>query len=133
MILKRKNLYRQPGYNTKKMRDLLFKNLTSSDRRKRVISSCETVEKEGMRTVIRRHFVCKVIEIGDALRKKPLTQIYIRRIYDHIQQEKILFCRMKGSLYAKSKGRLFLILFGHSFKIDLRPVIPVLTLTKRGI
>ena len=110
-----------PAKNFKKMRDLVFKNLISSDRSKRMISSCETVDKQGMRTIIRRHFVCKVIDIDDHFLEKPLPQIFIRRICKPIRQQKSLFCRMKGSLYASSKGRLFLILFGHSFRIDLRP------------
>jgi len=74
-----------------------------------------------MLTTIRRHFVCKIIEIKGDVRQKPVSQIYVRRNCNHTQKQKSLFCRIKGSLFAESNGRLFLILFGHSFKVDLRP------------
>jgi len=103
------------------MRDLVFKNLTSPNRRKRVISSCETDSRQGMLTIIRRHFVYKVIEIKGALSEKPTSQIYIRRICNLVRKQETFFCRLKGGLYAKSNGRVYLILFGHSLKIDLKP------------
>ena len=109
------------------MRDLVFRNSTSSDRRKRVISSCETLQRQGMRIVIRRHFVCKVIEISDTFIEKPLSQVYVSRICSYRQQQERFFFRMKASIYARSKGRLFLILFGHSLKIDSRPAIKIIS------
>ncbi len=102
----------------KKMHDLIFKNQTSNDRTRRAISSCETVERQGMRTVIRRHFIYKAIEIKDNFRARPLSQIYIRRDCNSVKHQERFFCRIKASLYAKCNGRLFLILFGHSLKID---------------
>jgi hypothetical protein len=78
-----------------------------------------------MCTTIRRHFVCQAIEIKDTFGEKPLPLVRIRRICNHIHRQESLFCRMKASLYAKSNGRLFLILFGHSFKIESRPVISI--------
>jgi hypothetical protein len=103
------------------MRDLVFKNLTSPDRRKKVISSCETDRKQGMLTIIRRHFIYKVIDIKGALREKPTSHVYIRRICNRAKKQETFFCRLKGGLYAKSKGKVYLILFGHSLKIDLKP------------
>ena len=105
------------------MRDLVFKNLTSSDRKKKIIYSCEVIRKRGMHTTIRRHFVCKVFEIKDIFKEKPLAQVYISRNLNRIRHQKSFFCRMKASLYAKNKGRLFLILFGHSLKIDSKPIV----------
>jgi len=109
------------------MRNLVFKNLTSQDHKKRVISTCETVEKQGLRTVVRKHFVCKLIEIDEVPSIKPLPQVYISRICNHLKQQESFSCRMKASLYAKTKGRLFLVLFGHSLKIDSNPIIRALT------
>lgn len=105
------------------MRDLIFKNLTSTDRSRRVICSSETLDKQGMRTIIRKHFVYKVMEIDDAPKQKPIPQVFVFRVCNHLKQQERFFCRMKASLYAKSKGRIFLILFGHSLKIDSRPII----------
>ena len=105
------------------MRDLVLKNVTSSDRSKRIISSCEIIRKRGICTTIRRHFVCKVFEITDIFKEKPLPQVYVCRNLDRVRRQKSFFCRMKASLYTKSKGRLFLVLFGHSLKIDSKPVV----------
>ena len=80
-----------------------------------------------MRTTIRRHFICKMIEIKGALKDKPLPQVYVRRMCDHAKQQESYFCRMKASLYAKSKGKLFLVLFGHSLKIDSRSIVTILS------
>jgi len=107
-----------------KMRNLVFKNLTSPDRTKKIISSREILEKQGIRTIIRRRFVCKLIEIKEKLKEKPLPKFYVCRITNHIQKQESFFYRIKASLYLKDKGRLFLVLFGHSLKIDSRPAIP---------
>jgi len=109
------------------MRDLVFKKLTSLERGRKIISSCEILEKQGMRTVIRRRFVCKMIEIKDTAREKPVPQFYLYRISNHLQQQESFFYRTKASIYLKDKGRLFLVLFGHSLKIDSRPAISILT------
>jgi hypothetical protein len=116
-----RNQNNSPAKTFKKMRDLVFKNLTSPDRRKKMISSCEIDRKQGMLTIIRRHFIYKVIEIKGALKEKPISQIYIRRICNRVKKQESFFCRLKGGLYAKSNGRVYLILFGHSLKIDLKP------------
>ena len=108
------------------MRNIVYKNLTSANRKRRMISSCEVMEKQGMRTTIRRHFVYKATEINDILKQKPLPQVYIRRVCNQNQQQESFFCRMKASLYARSKGRLFLILFGHSLKIESKPIVTII-------
>ena len=107
------------------MRNLVFKNLTSQDRRKKIISSCETMDKEGMRTVVRRRFICKMFEIKTKLKQKPLPQLYLYRVCNRAQQQESFSYRMKASLYLENQGRLFLVLFGHSLKIESRPAISV--------
>ena len=105
------------------MRDLVVKHLTSPDRRKKLISSCETTQLKGRRTIIRRHFVYKIIDINDCdLSERPAPEVYVRRICNHFKRQETFFYRLKSSLYAKSNGRVYLILFGHSFKIDLEPI-----------
>lgn len=114
------------------MRDLLFKNLTSNDRKRRILSSSEIVDKEGVRNIICRHFVCIVKELsptsiakGQAKHDempKPLPYLYMLKKHDNKEKKEKFFCRIKGSLYAVNQGRLFLILFMHSLKITLMPV-----------
>ena len=101
------------------MRDLLFKNLTSNNKRRRIISSSEVTEKQGVRTVIHRHFVSIVKEVKDSQAQKPLSHIYVLRERNSKEQQERFFCRIKGSMYLVNNGKLFLVLFTHSLKISL--------------
>lgn len=101
------------------MRDLLFKTLTSEDKKRKVLASSEIVDRQGVRSIIRRHFVCTVKEIKDNEVKKPLPYVYVLKEHNTKEHKEKFFCRIKGSIYAVSNGRLFLILFMHSLKITL--------------
>jgi hypothetical protein len=101
------------------MRDLLFKNLTSSDKRRKIITSSEVTEKQGVRTEIHRHFVSIVKEVKDKQLEKPLSYIYVLRARNNKEQKERFFCRIKGSMYLVNNGKLFLVLFMHSLKISL--------------
>ncbi|MDO8662577.1 MAG: hypothetical protein Q7K98_05080 [Candidatus Omnitrophota bacterium] len=102
------------------MRDLLFKNLTSDDHRRKIIASSEIVEKQGVRSIIRRHFICMVKEIKDERNiQKPLPHLYILKEHNTREQKEKFFCKIKGSLCAVHKGKLLLVIFMHSLKIDL--------------
>lgn len=101
------------------MRDLIFKNLTSTDRKKRVISSSEIADSQGVRSVIRRHFVCLVKEIEGTNSGKPESNLTIIRQRNTKESRERFFCKFKGSICAVSSGKLFLILYMHSLVIDL--------------
>jgi len=104
------------------MRDLLFKNLTSSDKKKRVIISSEVYDERGYRSIIRRHFVCMIKEVKYLPLAKPVPYIYVLKQRNTKEQKERFFCRIKGSVYVICKERLYLVLFMHSLKIDLLPV-----------
>lgn len=106
------------------MRDLLFKNLTSQDKRKRVISTSEINEKEGIRSIIRRHFICLIREVKDKPLPQPLPCLYILKETNHKKQLQKFLYRIKGSVYLVQKERLFQILFAHSLMIILHRVMP---------
>lgn len=101
------------------MRDLTFKNLTSSDKRKRIISSSETADEEGVHILIRRHFVCLVREIEGTTVKKQDSSLSVIRIRNTREQRERFFSKFKGSICAVSKGKLFLISYIHSLVVDL--------------
>ncbi|MDD2680229.1 MAG: hypothetical protein PHO03_05490 [Candidatus Omnitrophica bacterium] len=102
------------------MRDLLFKNLTSNDRRRKIIASSEIIDKHGVCSTIRRHFICMVKEVKDGQNiEKPAPYLYVLKSHNTKEQREKFFCKIKGSLCAVHKGRLFLVIFMHSLKIDL--------------
>ena len=100
------------------MRDLLFKNLTSRDGKRKALSSSEIQDREGVRSIIRRHFICMVKDVKDA-KEKPLSYLYVLKERNSKEQKERFYCRIKGSVYVISGCRLFLLLFTHSLKIDL--------------
>jgi len=104
------------------MRDLLFKNLTSEDKRRKIIATSEIMDKEGVRSTIRRHFVCILKEVESNKTEMPLPNLYILKERNRKSQKEKFFCRIKGSVYAIANGKLFLILFMHSLKINLETI-----------
>lgn len=101
------------------MRELLFKNLTSQDKRRRVIASSEVSDNQGIHTVVRRHFVYLVREIKGKGTQRPKPYLYVLREHNNTSQTEKFFCRLKASVYAVYQGKLYLILFMHSLKIIL--------------
>jgi len=105
------------------MRDLLFKNLTSPSKRRRIITSSEIFDKQGVRSIIHRHFVYIIREIKDDYKiEKPSPYIYVLKEHNNKEQRERFFCRIKGSIEAQSQGKAYLILFMHSLKIHLVPI-----------
>ncbi|RKY32291.1 MAG: hypothetical protein DRP74_02965 [Candidatus Omnitrophota bacterium] len=107
------------------MRDLLFKNLTSVDKKRKVIISSEVTDKAGLRSVIKRHFICVVREVKSEEIEKPLPYLYVLKERNTDEKKEKFFCKLKGSIFAINKGRVYLILFMHSLKITLRPVASI--------
>jgi len=101
------------------MRDLLFRNITSTDKKRKIIASSEIDDKQGMRTIIRRHFVCIVKEIKERNLTKPLPYLYVLKEHNSKEHKEKFFFRIKGSICAISNDKLYLILFMHSLKINL--------------
>jgi len=101
------------------MRDLLFRNLTSADRRRKVLACAEIIDNAGVRTIIRRHFIYMAQEI-----QKPPSQVdkpYLKVVKLRNSKSRIerFFCKMKGSIVATYDNRLFLIKFMHTLNINL--------------
>jgi hypothetical protein len=103
------------------MREMVFRNLTSDDRRKRIIATSEVADREGVRSFIRRHFICMVKEVKDT-NERPQPSVYVLKEHNSRKQKEKFFCRIKGSVYAQHKGKLYLIIFAHSLNITLTAI-----------
>jgi len=101
------------------MRDLVFKNLTSEDKKRRIIATSEVFDQQGVRNIIHRHFVCVVREIKDTHIQRPLPYLYVLKERNTQEQRERFFCRIKGSMYAVCNGRLYLVRFMHSLKVNI--------------
>ena len=101
------------------MRDLVFKNLTSDDRKRKILVSSEVMDKQGIRSSIRRHFVCVVKEVKDKSMQRPLPHVYVVKEHNTRERREHFFCKIKGSICAVNKDKLYLIIFMHTLKISL--------------
>jgi hypothetical protein len=51
--------------------------------------------------------------------EKPAPYLYVLKNHNTKEHREGFFCKIKGSICAQSKGKLFLVIFMHSLKIDL--------------
>ena len=104
------------------MRDLVFKNLTSQDKRKRVLWASETINEDGILTKIHKYliFIVKETKKEDV---RPTAQPEIYVIKERNNREKIerFQIKMRGNVYCLSQDKYFFITFCHTLKIDLSP------------
>lgn len=101
------------------MRQLLFKNLTSRQKKRKILLSAEISDKQGVRSAIQRHFVYIIKEVTGSRTQQPLPSLYVRKEYDSRQQKERFICKIKSSVYTVVGGRTFLVLFMNFLKIDV--------------
>lgn len=101
------------------MRALLYKNLTSSDRSRKIITSSEVTDKEGIHSVVRRHFACMVKQPENTDAQKQRPYLYVLKERNTKEKKERFFCKIKGSLLAENKGKLLHILFIHTLSVEL--------------
>jgi hypothetical protein len=101
------------------MRDLLFKNLTSPSRGRKIIASSEVADKEGVHSVVRRHFSYIVKPVLAPQVVKPQPYLYVLKERNTKLKREHFFCKVKGSVLAVNQGNFYLILFVHTLSVDL--------------
>lgn len=112
-------LMSNPAISKENMRDLLYKNLTSADRKRRVIASSEITDKEGVHSVVRRHFSCMIKQVEKSDVVKPAPYLYVLKERNTREKREHFFCKIKGSLLATNKNKIFLVVFIHTLSIQL--------------
>lgn len=106
------------------MRDLVFKNITSNQKKRKILCTYEATEQGGVATRIKRSFVYIVKNAQDDKSPAPLPHLYLLKIKDTRTREEKFLCRIKGSLYTASDNRMFRVIFSHSLSINLAPTNP---------
>lgn len=101
------------------MRDLLYKNLTFPNRGRKIIASSEVADKEGVHSVVRRHFayIVKPIKNTDVIKPQPYLCVLKER--NTKEKREHFFCKIKGSVLAVNQGHFFQILFIHTLSVNL--------------
>ena len=113
------------------MRELLFKNLTSQDKKRKDLYVKEEFEKDGVRTITQRHSLyiiksrCKFNDSNEVLKfqkeaspKCRNRHIFIYKIRDTKESKDTFVCDVVGNVYATIKNELYSIAFKHSFEIN---------------
>ena len=82
------------------MRDMVFKNLTSQDRKKRVLWASETINEEGILTKIHKYLIYIIREVGrDEELNAEKPQVYVLKYRDTKEKTEKFHIKMKGGIY----------------------------------
>lgn len=109
------------------MRNLLYKNVTSDDKRQRILASSEFIEQKGIRSCIHRHLVCRIEEISKAQDSLSRPTLYVVRRQDTKVRLEHFYCRIKGQMFLAAKEKMFLVSFIHSLRIELAAIQKITT------
>ena len=119
------------------MREILYKNLTGSNNKRRDLSIREVITRDDFMATIERkciYFVREKVYIEDpnnldslkVLKKSKdvwkKRHFHILRKHNVQTGEDKLTCKVAGTFYAIVEHYVFCIAFVHSFKIDLETV-----------
>ncbi len=104
------------------MRDMVFKNLTSQNKKKRILWASETIREDGVLTKIHKYLIYIVKETVEEEKKdvgKP--EIFVTKYKNTNDKTEKFQIKMKGCVYCVANERYFLVNFCHTLKIDLCP------------
>ncbi len=119
------------------MREIVYKNLTGSNKKKRDLCIKEVITRDDfMATIERRclYFVREKVYIDDPANLDKLKVLkhtndvwkkkhfHILRNHDSRTGEDKMICKVAGTFYAICGHYVFCIAFVHSFKIDFEAV-----------
>ena len=130
-----KKFYKVFSGRYEKMRELIYKNLTTLASKKRDISVEEVVESHGVVSTTKKrslyflrgvHEVNSKAELRDWVEernKRALSNkkfFHILRNYSDKDKEDKLMCKMRGSFYVVSEHKAYNIVFVHAIKINVK-------------
>jgi hypothetical protein len=102
------------------MKDMLMKNLTSQDHRKKILFSKETSDENGVRVTIHRHFIYLIRNVDkEPQTEDPRRTVNVLKYHNSKEHVDKFFCRVKGTIYAVANGRVYHIFFLNSFRLEM--------------
>ncbi|MDP8259551.1 MAG: hypothetical protein P9L96_00890 [Candidatus Gygaella obscura] len=106
------------------MRDIVLRNLTSANKKRRIMTSCETINQNGVETRINRNFIYRVSEKQRLESDNvPAPKIYIYKNSDSKNQQSKFSYKVKGSMYLVNEEKVYLVNYLHSFRLNLLPSV----------
>lgn len=99
---------------------MVFKNLTSQDKKKRVLWASETINEDGILTRIHKYLIYIIKEIGkEEIHKLDRPDIFVTKCRNTREKTERFQIKMKGGIFCTAKGKYFFVNFCHTLKIDL--------------
>ena len=112
-----KSFKKGTDYGVDMIKEMLVRNLSSLDRKRRIFSSCIVNQGKDCITATERKYIYLIKKIGHHYNKNLETHIFIRKQRDTDKHMQKVNCLLKGSFYACGVNSLFLIRYAHSLKI----------------
>ena len=104
------------------MKEIAFKNLTSAERKRKIVSLREVTERDGCAISSQKTFVYIVSHQSGKVRNIQKPEYHIGKTYDSITKEERFSLRVKGTSYVVQDSNLLKVDFCHSLKIDIKPL-----------
>lgn len=106
------------------MREIAFKNLTSTAKRRKVISLIEKTQREGYLISSQKSIVYIISAATSQIRELSKPEYHICKSYDSKEKIEKFSLRVKGTSYLMKEGSFLKVDFCHSLRIEIRPAVP---------
>ena len=104
------------------MKEIAFKNLTSVERKRKIISLREVTERDGCAISSQKTLVYIVSPQFGKIRNVERPEYHIGKSYDSVTKEERFSLRVKGTSYVVQESNFLKVDFCHSLKIDIKPL-----------
>jgi len=103
------------------MKEIAFKNMTSVQKRRKIISLVERTEKDDCLIISHKTLVYIVSPQTEKVRSLSRPEYFVSKTYDSKAKEEKFSLRVKGTSYVVQGNSLLKVDFCHSLKIDIHP------------
>jgi hypothetical protein len=112
------------------MREFLFKNITSGDKKRKDLFVSETVERNGIKTITKRHSIYIIDNLNKFNNIEELSEwkknidlnnkkhVFVVKRHDTKEKKDTFICDVVGKFYAVTDCSVYTITFKHSFEVD---------------
>ena len=104
------------------MKEIAFKNLTSTKKRRKIISLWERSERGGCLVSSQKTLIYIVTPQIEKVRGLTKPEYHVCKAYDSRTKEERFSLRVKGTSYVAQGSSLLKVDFCHSLKIEIRPI-----------
>jgi hypothetical protein len=99
------------------MRELLLKNLTSLNKKRKILSLSEVSRNNGILTKVNRRFIYLVKEMSQIGNAQEKPEFFIFKNHNSKLRQERFNLRIKGNFYVACNERIYLVSYCHSLKI----------------